>query len=438
MSTALAIAGVTQLIRDVLNDGIVDNDVAAAIGTNIVVHARAPDRLAEVADGASILNVFLYQVENQPNWSNQILPTRDALGGRVGNTPLTLDLYYLVCASATEDLHADILLGYAMQILHEHPGFDRAEILAGLTPSPPIGGGLPPALQALAQTGLADQVEQLVIAPTYLGLEETSKLWTAFQTSYRSSMAYRVSSVIIEAERPSSLALPVLTIGPGNAGPVVVPNMAGGLPLLTGLGLPEGQPSARPGDVITLIGRGLEGAEMQVRFESPVLPAPIELAPDAGGNAARRTVTLPDVPADWAAGPYRISFVSRSAPGAPLLTSNAVVFQLAPLPALPPDDVVRTPEGRVEVTLSMRPNLWPGQRVELALGGEMALAPPRAAPSATAVFSFGDLTAGAYPVRLRVEGTESWLVLREVAPQAPDFLPEPPVVDPAQTLTVPA
>jgi hypothetical protein len=219
---------------------------------------------------------------------------------------------------------------------------------------------------------------------------------------------------------------------------VVIPNMAGGLPLLTGLGLPEGQPSARPGDAIVLIGRGLEGAEMSVRFESPVLPAPIELAPDAGGSAARRTVTLPDAPATWAAGPYRISFVARSAPGAPLLSSNAVVFQLAPLPVLPPDDVVRTPEGRVEVTLSARPNLWPGQRVELALGAEVAVAAPRAAPTGTAVFSFGELPAGAYPVRLRVEGTESWLVLREVAPQPPDFLPEPPVFDPAQTLTVPA
>jgi hypothetical protein len=69
--------------------------------------------------------------------------------------PLTLDLHYLISAVTSEDPHGDILLGSAMQIWHEHAGFDRAEILAGLTRSPVVAGALPPALQALAQTGLA-------------------------------------------------------------------------------------------------------------------------------------------------------------------------------------------------------------------------------------------------------------------------------------------
>src|SRR5690606_2418101 len=127
--------------------------------------------------------------------------------------PLALDLYYLISAASQEDLHADILLGHAMQILHEHPGFDRDEIVAGLTPAPAIAAGLPAVLKALASTGLADQIEQLVISPIYLGLEEISKLWSAFQTSYRTSMAYRVSSVIIRRETPTVQALPVLAIG---------------------------------------------------------------------------------------------------------------------------------------------------------------------------------------------------------------------------------
>ncbi|MDS9470137.1 DUF4255 domain-containing protein [Paracoccus sp. MBLB3053] len=438
MSTALAIAGVTQLLRDLLNDGIVDNDVAAAIGTNVTVHARAPDRLDEVADGASILNVFLYQVSNQPNWANQVLPTRDSIGNRVANTPLTLDLYYLISASSPEDLHADILLGYAMQILHEHPGLTRDEIMSGLNPSPVIAGGLPPALQALAQTGLADQIEALAIAPVYLGLDEASKLWTAFQTNYRSSMAYRVSTVVISREEPSSLVLPVLTIGAGNSGPMVAASLGGGFPLITGVNLPEGQPSARPGDVVTLLGRGLEGAEMFVRFDSPILPGVIEIPPDPGGTAGRRTVTIPDDPPNWAAGPYRVSLFARAQPGAPLYGSNTAAIQIAPIATLPPDNVARGVGGAVEVTLSMRPNLWPGQRVELALGGALAVAPARSAAQGDAVFTFGDLPAGAYPVRLRVEGAESWLILRERLPQPPDFLPEPPIFDPAQTITVPA
>lgn len=437
MSTALAIAGVTQLLRDLLNDGLVDNDVAAAIGTNVSVHARPPDRLEDVAADASVLNVFLYRVDNQPNWANQVLPTRDGLGRRVNATPLTLDLYYLISAFTSEDLHADILLGYAMQILHEHPGLDRDEIQLGLSPAPPVAGGLPPALQALAATGLADQVDQLRITPTYLGVEEMTKLWTAFQAGYRTSMAYRVSSVIIEAEEPASLALPVLTIGPGNTGPLVRPDFALGLPQLSAIVLPAGQPSARPGDAIVLRGRGLEGSDLGAVFTSPTLDAPLVVAPDAGGNATTRTFTLPDVPGDWAAGLYQLTFQARAEAAAPLRGSNAAALQVAPIPTLPPASVVRNGDDIV-VTLSMRPNIWPGQRVELALGGMMVAAPPRTTALSETTFTFPGLEAGAYPVRLRVDGVESWLVVREVAPVGPDFAPEPPVFDPTQTITVPA
>lgn len=438
MSTALAIAGVTQLLRDVLNDGLVDNDVAAAIGTNVTVHARPPDRVQEVAEAASVLNVFLYNIDNQPNWSNQILPTRSN-GARDQNTPLTLDLYYLISAVTTEDLHGDILLGYAMQILHEHPGFDRAEIQAGLSPAPVVAGGLPPALQALAQTGLADQIEQLMITPTYLSTEEMSKLWTAFQSSYRSSMAYRVSSVIIQAETAASLPLPVLTIGPNNEGANVAPGLDVGLPQITALTLPQGQPSARPGDTIVLRGQRLGGVDVTMHFESTVLPAPIDVAPQPGGTNTTQTVVIPDVPASWAAGLYQISLSARSAVGEPLYRSNGVAFQIAPVATLPPASVTRTaPDNDVEVVLGMRPNIWPGQRVEMILGGSLATAPSRTAASGSATFNFPDIPAGAYPLRLRVDGVESWLVIREVPPVGPDFAPEPPVFNPAQTVTVPA
>lgn len=437
MSTALAIAGVTQLLRDLLNDGLVDNDVAANIGTNVVVHARAPDLLDPVTDENSVLNVFLYQVDPQPNWANEILATRGPDGRRVKNTPLALDLYYLVSAASGEDLHADILLGHAMQILHEHPGFDREEIVTGLNPSPAIAGGLPPVLQALAQTGLADQIEQLIITPVYLGLEEMSKLWTTFQTSYRSSMAYRVSSVIIVAERPSVQPLPVLTIGPGNSGPEVAPSLTGGPPFLRAVVLPQGQPSARLGDTIVLSGQGLDGADLLVRFESPALDAPIDLPPAPGGGSRMRSVTIPNAPATWVAGQFTVRFLSARAPGEPRRISNSVAVQIAPRPQLPPVSLSRPDANTVRITLEVRPRLRPGQQVELILGGEAAIAPPRSAMQAQATFDFPALPAGNYPLRLRVDGVESWLVQREIAPVGPDFAPEPPAYDPAQVVAVP-
>jgi hypothetical protein len=76
ISNVLAIAGVTQLLRDVLNDELVDNDVAAAIGSAVTIHAPPLDRAPEAAEGGSMLNVFLHNVQNQTNWANQILPAR--------------------------------------------------------------------------------------------------------------------------------------------------------------------------------------------------------------------------------------------------------------------------------------------------------------------------------------------------------------------------
>ena len=324
-----------------------------------------------------------------------------------------------------------------MQILHEHPGFDRNEIFTGLNPGPVIVAGLPPVLQALVQTGLSDQIEQLIIAPLYLGLEEMSKLWTAFQTSYRSSMAYRVSSVIIAAETPSVQALPVLTIGPGNSGVEVAPALTAGPPFLRAVVLPQGQPSARPGDTVVLMGQGLEGADLLIRFDSPALDAPIDLAPAPGGGARTRSVAIPNAPAAWVAGQFKVHFLAARNPGEPRRISNSVAVQIAPRPQLPPVNVTRPNADTVRVTLEIRPRIRPGQHVELILGGEAALAPPRDTVQTQATFDFPALAAGNYPLRLRVDGVESWLVQREIAPVGPAFLPEPPAFDPAQIVTVP-
>ena len=128
------------------------------------------------------------------------------------------------------------------------------------------------------------------------------------------------------------------------------------------------------------------------------------------------------------------------APAEAPLRSNAAAFQLAPVPVLPPVSVQRFagPPAVVEVTLDFTPNIWPGQNVELLLGAEAAVAPPRVVATSSASFTFADMSAGDYPVRLRVDGVESWLVIREIAPVGPDFAPEPPQFDPSQTITVPA
>ena len=89
-----------------------------------------------------------------------ILPLFCPVGANAGrNQPLALDLHYLLTAYGAEDLHAELLLGYAMQLLHETPVLTRQSIRTALLPSPVNGSILPAALQALSASDLADQVD---------------------------------------------------------------------------------------------------------------------------------------------------------------------------------------------------------------------------------------------------------------------------------------
>ena len=83
MSTALAIAGVTAVLRDLLNDGLVNHNVSGVLGSSVTVSVLPPDRVVP-ANGteASQLNLFLHQVTPNPGWRNEGLPSRDALRPR--------------------------------------------------------------------------------------------------------------------------------------------------------------------------------------------------------------------------------------------------------------------------------------------------------------------------------------------------------------------
>jgi len=210
MSTALAIASVTAVLKDLLNNGIIDHDLATAVG-EVTVTALPPDRIV-TGDGAekSQLNLFLYQVTPNQGWRNVGLPSRDGRGDRVANPPLALDLHYLLSAYGAKDFHCEILLGYGMQLLHETPVLSRDAIRNALKPPLPVnGGGLPASLLALSASELAEQIEQIKIVPLSLTTEEVSRLWTAFQAKYRPTAAYQATVVLIESKRSTRAALPV-------------------------------------------------------------------------------------------------------------------------------------------------------------------------------------------------------------------------------------
>ncbi|OYD54392.1 hypothetical protein CGK74_06195 [Thauera propionica] len=429
MSTALAIAGVTAVLRDRLNDGLVNHNVAGLIGNTVTVSVRAPDRVVP-ADGAesSQLNLFLYRVAPNAAWRNAGLPAHDPDGRhRVGNPPLALDLNYLLSAYSGGDLHAEILLGYAMQLLHEFPVLTREMIRAALTPSPDVGVLLPPALRALSDCGLADQLEMLRITPLTIDTEEVSRLWSATQSSFRPSAAYQVSVVLIEATRSTRAPLPVLTRGERDPisgrerGVVVTPDLVPPLPAIEAVLPAAGQPAARLGEAVTLQGHHLDGSAREVLLASERFAVAETLPASGASESGRMVFSIPaSRAADFPVGVYeaRARLVRAGEPRP--RDSNRLGFTLAPDITNLPQTVARNPAGDVLVTITFTPELRAGQRATLIVG-QRELAPQAyTAPTATLDFVIDNAETGAHLVRLRVDGIDSPIIDHGVVP--PRFL----------------
>ena len=64
----------------------------------------------------------------QPRLAQRRPAARNSGGDRLTNPPLALDLHYLLTAYGKTDMQADILLGYAMYLMHQRPWLDRATI----------------------------------------------------------------------------------------------------------------------------------------------------------------------------------------------------------------------------------------------------------------------------------------------------------------------
>lgn len=208
MSNALAIAGVTATLRDLLDNGLVDASIGA-VGP-LEVTCQPPDKLVQETE-RNRLNIYPWKILHNPSFTNERLPSRDASGVRTANPRLALDLHFILTATGDTDLNACILLGYGMQILHEHPLLTPGDIRAALqNGAPPVQGAmLPGAFKLLAASDLADQVERIRIRPAMTEEEDLVKIWPAFNAALRMSSLYIVSVVMIEAARVVPAGVPV-------------------------------------------------------------------------------------------------------------------------------------------------------------------------------------------------------------------------------------
>jgi len=403
VSSALAIAGVTAVLKDLLDGSMIDHNLASILGNSVVVSALAPDSIELGNDTTRRLNLFLHQATPNAAWRNVGYPSRDSAGERIGNPPLALDLHYLLSAYGTLDLEAEVLLGYAMQVLHETPVLARAAIRAALNPpNPPMTG----IYQALQTSGLADQIEQIKITPSVMNTEELSKLWTAFQSHYRPTAPYQVTVVLIETLKAARSPLPVLKRNI-EARPSLVPPF----PEIESIELFKSRIAAQLGETITLHGHDLDGSGHLLLLTNTRLEISATIPPSATPDATRVTFTLPVQPADFPAGTYAatLQLVHGSDP-MPRLT-NQLPLSIAPqITAALPSPVNLAADGSLTITPACTPELRAEQRVSMILGGHEVIAEPFAGPTTTTPsFVFRNFSPGKYWVRLRVDGVDSRL-----------------------------
>ena len=292
MSSALAIAAVTAALKDLLNEGLLNHDLSV-VGS-FSVTALPPDRITVGNQEPNQLNLFLYQVTPNPGWRNQDLPARDSAGRRVSSPPLALDLHYLLTAYGAEDFNAEILLGYAMHLLHETPLLTRQQLRTVLGGISPLDGSiLPGPFGNLSALDLADQVEMIKVSPVFLGSDDLSKMWTAMQARYRLTMAYMVSVVLIQSDAGARVAPPVLKRGKDDTGPVAI---ASPLPTLSSVrpAASEQLPAMRLGDDLLITGTNLNTqGKLTALFEDMKTKATQKIAPAAIPSAGRGVATSP-------------------------------------------------------------------------------------------------------------------------------------------------
>ncbi len=398
MSNALAIGAVTGVLKSLLDNRFSDPNISSSLGGTPEVTVLSPDLVSpsnSETEGDK-LNLFMYQVTPNLGWRNIGLPSHDSQGGRVSNPPLALDLHYLMSAYSQEPFHAEMLLGYSMQLLHEFSVLPRSTIQSRLE-------DLPPGSEVLATAGLAEQIEQIKITPESMSTEEISKLWSAFQTNYRPTATYLVSVVLIESQQPTRKALPVR-----DRRLLVMPFKR---PMIEAI-IPQ---ILEPGETLTIQGRNLKAEILRVRFgaETLVTPAPADVTD---------TQIQVSLPAGLQAGVNTLQVVhlldfGTGNPSEPHrgFESNVVAFILAPDITTPlPISVAR---GDI-LTLSVSPAIARNQRVALLLGDQVIIlpTPPLTDPPTTTSLSFSipvDFPTGAFLARLQVDGAESLLDVDE-------------------------
>ena len=192
----LSLASLTAVIKHLIENGLASRNVTSQLGGDVTISALPPDRIPSGGDERAQLNIFLHQV------TPHVTLTLSGDGRSPRVPALAVELHYLITAYGAQDYQSEILLGHAIDILHECASLDRDRIRASLAALTTTADRrvVAPAVATLANSDLPDRVDSVQITPEFLSVEDISKLWSALQARFRPSITYKVTAVPITAE----------------------------------------------------------------------------------------------------------------------------------------------------------------------------------------------------------------------------------------------
>ena len=367
----------------------------------ITVSVKSPDSME---DADKLVNIFLYQVTPNLGYRNKDLPARAYSGNMVTKQQLGLDLHYLITAygeKQKDEFAAHRLLGEVARLLHETPVLTRdflQEIIKEAEKPNPLH--LPENVKSdIINSNLDKQLELVKLTMENPSLEDMTKLWSSFfkTGSYRISITYKATVVLIDGEHAASVAIPVrerniYAIAPKQ------PEITYVDPQVLEYGMAT----------VRIVGKNLKADDVRIDLGKDIdvgdLPEPNQVADDE---------LVVDV-SSLDIGVHQIRVVHALSIGTPESLhkgpeSNAAVFAIAPKFTHTIDPSNAAVVTADKLTLKVEQGIKKGQKVEVILGAQK---PIRVEITSEPVHNIedvnvSDMEAGTYPVRLRVDGAET-------------------------------
>ncbi len=401
MSNYLAVATVTAILQRILQSAVqLDVD-------GVRVTTLQPRNIGNGTPETGI-NLFLYHVARNPALNNA-----DATPFRSKGTPIkrqaAVDLYYMVSFYGNDtELIPQRLLGSVVRTFNDYSTVSMEAIQEALAD---------PTYRFLEGSNLANQLQQLLVVPLEMNLDNLSKVWSVFfQAPYMLSLVYKVTVVTIDGDESFKRALPVSDRNLGGAVPF--PNRPVVEQVVSATGKLE---PILANSTLQIRGKYLANDITQVRIGGFEL-SPLEVSEN------QITLILADVPIDFLrAGVQSLQVIHQIPIGAANLNngnravdSNVAPFILRPtIKQISIEQQNRPMDELRSLILSLQVDVMVGikQRVVLVMN-EWSIDEPigyqfevesRNLDTDTVIFNLTGVKPAIYLLRLQIDGAESLL-----------------------------